>query len=85
MANYNDIFSVKSEVDNIYLRINELFKLNIDKELKEVGYRFKLFYKVHDLIENEQFYIAHIEDSSLIFVDRKTLVEELVKFFEQDS
>jgi len=75
---------VENEINSAYLKINELFKLNIDVQLKGSGYRFDRFYEIHDIVNERDFYSVGIENTNLNFQNRNGLIEVLVKFIDRE-
>jgi hypothetical protein len=74
----------ENEINAVYIKINEQFKLNIDLQLKGLGYRFDRFYKIHDIINARDFYSVGIENTNLNFQDRNGLIEVLIKFVDRE-
>ena len=74
----------ESEINPVYLKINEQFKLNIDAQLKGSSYQFNRFYKIHDVVNERDFYSVGIENTNLNFQDRNGLIEVLLKFIDRE-
>jgi len=82
--NLNDIYNSEGELNKVYLKIDEMFNLNVDKQLNDLNYRFENFHEIIDLVNNTKYYCIGIENIDLYFQDRNGLFEELIKFIDKE-
>jgi len=83
MSSISSIFKSENELNKPYAKINELFNLNIDNQLKNLGLRFETFHEIIDLVSDAKYYSIGIEGIDLNFQDRKGLLEVLIKFINK--
>lgn len=72
------------EINNVYIKVNSLFKLNIESQLKGSGYQFTSFHEIKDLVNDTKYYVLEVDNIDLRFQDRKGLFEVLTKFLDRE-
>ncbi|MDB5158446.1 MAG: hypothetical protein JWR50_3153 [Mucilaginibacter sp.] len=72
-----------TEINPTYLKLNDMFKLNIDKQLLNSSCHFESFHEIKDLVNENSYYVAGLDNVDLRFQDRAGLFEVLIKFVDR--
>lgn len=83
MVDFNDIYKSNNGIDKVYTKLNELFYLNIDVQLKGLDYHFETLHEIIDLVNQTTYYSLTIDGTDLNFQDRTGLLEILIKYTER--
>ncbi len=83
MVDFNDIYKSNNGVDKVYTKLNELFNINIEAQLKGLDYHFETLHQIIDLVNQTIYYSLTIDGTDLNFQDRTGLFELLIRYTER--
>ena len=75
---------MSDEINDVYLKVNSLFKLGLKAQIKGSELSFDRFLYVDDLVQDEKYYILIINNKGLHFKDLNGLYSGLIKTIEQE-
>ncbi len=75
---------MSDEINDVYLKVDSLFKLGLKAQIKGSELSFDRFLHVDDLVQEKKYYVLIINDKGLHFNDLTGLYVGLIKIIEQE-
>lgn len=75
----------QDEINDVYLKVDELFKIRIKTQIKGSGLFFEKFYKATDLITAEEFYSLVINNTVIFFNNTNEFYSEILGIIKDFS
>lgn len=71
----------KKKHEEIYNILADLFKVKFKSQVNNSPLQFRNFFQVRDLLNKNEFYsLALTRTESIVFTDRESFIEELIKY-----
>ena len=75
---------MSDEINDVYLKVDRLFKLGLKAQIKGSELSFNRFLHVDDLVQEKKYYVLIINNKGLHFNDLSGLYVGLIKIIEQE-